>query len=126
MENAIDLKLKDTGSLTNWMLAGGTTGHPIVGEGATEFLWTDRHAFTVTEVSADGKSCVIVEDKATPNFEGMTDSQSYTYEPGTGTGEKLTFKWGAWRRDKGEGYEKRYPKISIKFGVRDKYYDFSF
>ncbi len=127
MENPVNLQLKDTGSLTNWMMTGGNTGHPVVGEGATEFMWTDRHAFTVTSVSADGKLCIIQEDIAHKQFEGMTDQQHYTYERNPNAkAEKLVFKWGAWRRDKGKGYEKRYPKINIKFGIREKYYDFSF
>lgn len=119
---------KDTGSLVNHIMSAGTTGHPVVGEGATEFLWTDRHAFTVTWVSPDGKQCFIVEDIAHKQFEGMTDAQTYTYEHNqNGRVQKLVFKWGAWRRDLGrDHYDKRYPKINIKFGFRDKYYDFSF
>ncbi len=164
-QNAIGLKLRDTGSLTNWMLAGGLSGGPVVGEGATEFHWTDRTAYTVTEVSADGKRCRIVADKAIrSDSNGMSDAQSYTYEAGTGSGEQLVFRNGSWKREIIEvffvdgfyannreavdannynGQElwtdgklnvidgvskitKRYPKITIKFGVRQAYHDYSF
>lgn len=168
----IGLTLRDTGSLTNWILASGLSGVPVVGEGATEFMHTDRHAFTVVEVSKDGKTCYIVEDIATrTDSNGMSDSQQYSYAPNpNGHRIKLVFKWGAWRREtertvftdelntwidanreewndtysyKGtrllsENHvdwiltkglietKKVYNKIHIKFGVRDKHYDYSF
>ena len=87
----------ETGSLVNWVQSA-YTGTPVVGEGATEFHWTDRSAYTVTEVAAGGKSCTIVRDKTRRLFEGMTDAQQYEYSPREGKGEKLVFKWGAWRR----------------------------
>lgn len=116
---------KDTGNVMSWVV--GTGGKPVVGEGATEVCWTDRHAYTVIEVSEDGKRCVIQRDKAIKNFQGMTDSQDYTYERDeNGVKRELVFKWKAWRTDAGKGYETRYPKINMQFGRRDEYYDFSF
>src|SRR6187549_2505121 len=106
MENKINLQLKDTGSLTNWMLAGGSTNNPKVGEGATEYGWTDRYAYWVTWVSEDGKACKLIRAKAVrTDGNGMSESQSYRYERYSNENEgkaiDLVFKWGAWRKDLG-------------------------
>lgn len=129
MENPVNLQLKNTGSLTNWMMAGGSTGEPKVGEGATEFCWTDRTTYWVTYVSEDGKQCNIVRAKAVrTDNNGMSDAQDYRYEHYEKEGEpiRLVFKWGAWRRFEKNSVEKRYPKIAIKFGVMREYHDYSF
>src|SRR6476620_7998717 len=160
----------DTLSVTSWMM--GTGGTPVKGEGATEYLATDRHAFTVTSVSADGKACTIREDIATrADKNGMSDSQSYEYSFNEqGKDEQLVYRWGGWKRVKDEiaftdelndwieknpdlwhenycyngtrlldennrnwllvpgatKMVKRYSKINIRFGIRQKYYDFSY
>lgn len=129
MENKVNLQLKDTGSLTNWIMASGSTNEPKVGEGATEFLWTDRNAYWVTWVSEDGKECEIVRANAIrTDSNGMSDAQSYRYEHFTNEGNptRLYFKWGAWRKYSPNSVETKWPKISIKFGVMREYYDYSF
>lgn len=93
---------------------------PEVGMGCTEILWSDRHAFTVIEVtkSRDGviRRCKVQADKAirTDN-NGMSDCQSYRFErdPNGGILElKLTKK----------GWNHKGTKFSM--GTRDEHYDF--
>lgn len=113
----------ETGNVFNSILSE-SVGFPKIGEGATEFMWTDRRAYTVIYVSLDGKKCSIQEDNAKPLFQGMTDSQSYEYSENlNGHVKALFFKWGAWRTKAKDG---SYPKINIRFGMRNKYHDYSF
>ena len=71
---------------------------PVVGEGATELMYSDRHAYEVLEVNEKEKTCVIQRyaPERTDNL-GMSDSQSYKYEKLTGSPMKLYWKYGAWR-----------------------------
>ena len=122
------MKLKDTGSLTNWLMDTGNTP-PKVGEGATVFGWTDRYAYEVESVAPDGKSCVVYElDAKRVDSNGMSEMQEYEYSrPANPRFKTLVFRWGAWReKSEADWREKKYPKISIRFGIRQKYYDFSF
>ena len=124
-----NVTLKDTGSLTNWMMSSGSKSFPVVGAGATEFGWTDRYAYEVLSVSADGKQCVIVRlDAKRTDTLGMTDSgQEYEYSINPKRKpETLYFKWNAWRRYQPDNWEHKYPKITIRFGIKDEYYEFSF
>ncbi len=53
-----------------------------VGDGATILGWSDRHAATVIEVSANGKRIIIQEDTSTrTDSNGMSDAQSYEFTP---------------------------------------------
>lgn len=119
---------KDTASVFNWMYGTNKRG-PVVGEGATELQWTDRTAYFVDEISADGKECIIERAKAVPEFKGMTDSQSYTYERSTAPIRKhLRFRYGSWFEKYICPWENKvkYSKINISFGHMNEYYDFSF
>jgi len=68
---------------------------PVVGEGATELMYSDRHAYFVTYVSNDGKECKIqrAKHKCLDYYAGQ-----YEVEPDA-EGEELTlrFKYGKWR-----------------------------
>lgn len=116
----------ETGSLINHLSANNPTP-PVVGRGATELMWTDRKAYFVNEVSADGKRCVIEKAHAIRTGDrGMCEAQNYRYER-TGHTIELRYKWGKWRW-KGEqkwNDNKWYP-MNIVFGYMDEYYDFSF
>ena len=98
-----------------------------VGDGCTICYYTDRTPATIVEISEDEKTIKVQEDKAirTDN-NGMSDCQSYEYERDL-NGSIHTFKrtrksknfytdngryddWGTW----------------LCFGVRRKYYDYSF
>ena len=119
---------KETGSIFNSIYGENTRG-PVVGEGATVLHWTDRSAYFVDKVSADGKECVIVRAKAIPQFQGMTDSQYYTYERDKNASPvKLRFRYGSWfvKSFCPEENKTNYFKIRISFGHMTEYYDYSF
>lgn len=93
---------------------------PEVGMGATVLSYTDRHAYTIVEVSKSGKTIKIQEDTATrKDANGMSESQDYEFS----------------RNPKGAIYSARFGKKGWKLmgmtskvlvGVRDFYYDYSF
>jgi len=116
----------ETGSLMNHLRSNNPTP-PVVGKGATELMWTDRHAYFVNEVSEDGKMCVIEKARAIRTDDrGMCEAQDYRYER-TGHTTELRFKWGKWRSQGKDAWNKNkwYP-MNIVFGYMDEYYDFSF
>lgn len=79
------LKLgRDTGSLTNYLLAGSKQPEPVEGMGATIVLWTDRHAATITGVRVirGVRTVFVQEDIATrTDKNGLSESQEYSYAP---------------------------------------------
>jgi hypothetical protein len=120
------LKLGDEimkyGSLQNVMYADSKSSiKPEVGMGATLIMWTDRHAYTIIEVSKNGKTFRMQRDNAIRTDEnGMSDSQSYRYERDT-DGGILTVrlgKNGVWKVLKS--------KTTVGIGFRREYYDYSF
>ena|SRR5688572_14611740 len=105
------------GSLDN-ALAGSSQAVPAVGMGVTILSWTDRDAGTITWVSASGKSFRFREDKATrSDSNGMSESQSYAYEPDPNAPERTARKTKKGWRDKGQ---------KVVIGYRDAYHDYSF
>ncbi len=94
---------------------------PEVGMGATELCWTDRRAYTIIEVSKSGRRFTMQEDKATPLHEGMTESQSWIFDPNpNGCKEIVSLrKDGKWRVKGSNG-------LQVLVGARQKYYDYSF
>lgn len=112
-----------TGSLVNHLYSGSKMPAPEVGMGATRLCWSDRHAATIVEVSKSGKALAIVEDIATRiDKNGMSESQEYTFAPGTGSPVWYTLrKNGAWVR-KGDSIKGE----RLAVGGRSEYHDFSF
>ena len=83
----------ETGSLINHVISGTTNLAPAVGMGVTILGWSDRHAATIVEVSPDGKRVGIVRDVATrTDSNGMSESQSYSFTPGTGNPSFYTLR----------------------------------
>lgn len=70
---------------------------PVVGEGATELLYSDRHAYEVLEVNEAKKTAVLQRYAPTPLFKGMTDSQAYEYKEFEGEPFTVHYKWGSWK-----------------------------
>ena len=93
---------------------------PEVGMGVTVQMYTDRVVFTIVHVSKTGKFFRAVRDNCirTDN-NGMSDYQSYRYEPGSGEPVRFSFgpKSGLYRA-KNFGY--------ATLGVRKAYHDFGF
>lgn len=177
-------KVGVAGGFINQMMGNNKT-YPIVGKGATELMYSDRHAWEVIDTSEDHSRCTIqAYDPERIDNLGMSDSQSYKYEKLTEekrnlvwrskqggcwcvhtkevriipkirkeleqitywTYEAMTEKYGkkiadhVFRKDDEDGtYYKglrlvdgitkeydNYQPISIIFGLKEKYYDFSF
>jgi hypothetical protein len=92
------------------------------GDAATVLMWSDKHAATV--VSYEAGRLVVREDKATRTDDnGMSDTQSYTYEPDP-NGREHTYKWDervGWYEGK-----KSDPSTRLALGYRRTYFDYSF
>jgi hypothetical protein len=159
----------ETGSVINSLMAPNVNSKnntPVVDEGATVFMWTDRHAYTVREISKDGKKVKL--QRCSPkrtDGNGMSDCQSYDYSEHTNNFLDIQLFRGNWtvpstdvawikgmhERSQEEfsqeeyedkffnkhsyglqvvdGYTRsktKYNKISIGFGARREYHDFSF
>ena len=101
---------------------------PKVGMGATEYCYSDRHAYTVVEVLASNRIVVQRDRAIRADKNGMSDSQKYRYElDPKAPREVLIFKktkkvpHGRWVR-KSEGIK----GLAFVIGYRDEHYDFSF
>lgn len=72
---------------------------PIVGQGATIYVGSDRYAYEVLEVSKDRKSCLLQRYELKYK-EGSTyyGNQEYIYDETTLNGglTKLKFRYGQW------------------------------
>lgn len=117
------------GSLQNLMMGSSTGPEPEVGMGATILMWSDRRPATIIGVTrfktgaraGQVKTVTVRVDKATRvDSNGMSDAQSYTFEPDP-DGAEYTFaatKSGGFKTP-GGGY-------GLRVGSRSKYYDYSF
>lgn len=73
-------KITASGSFVNWLLSNNETA-PIVGEGGTEMMYSDRRAFEVLEVLKGGKEVRIQYYKAKrTDKNGMSEAQDYEYK----------------------------------------------
>lgn len=115
------------GSMTNYLSDRPAGFEPEVGMGATILMWSDRRPATIVEVirfktgaqAGQVKAVVIQEDDATRiDSNGMSDAQSYTYEPQPAAA-KETFPKRKDGRFASSG-------VSLRIGSREKYYDYSF
>lgn len=97
---------------------------PKIGMGVTQVMWSDRHPYTIIEISGSGRRMVIQADTAIVVSGNRADgSAEYEYERNP-TGEKLVIsrrKDGVWRQS-GSGRGSSHFAI----GIRREYYDPSF
>lgn len=94
------------------------TATPVVGMGATEVLYSDRHAFTIIEVSKSGKTFKMQRDNARrTDKNGMSDAQAWEFERNP-AGDVVTVRLTK------RGWRATGSKVLV--GVRDEYYDFGF
>lgn len=91
---------------------------PVVGQGATRLMYSDRHACTVIDISESGKTVTVQDDTATRiDSNGQSDAQEYSYTQNPqGEITKFRFTKKGWTAC-GQ---------SLLLGERDEYYDFSF
>ena len=91
-------KIGVAGGFINQMMGNNST-NPIVGDGATILMYSDRHAY---EVSNDGNSCVIREMDAT--FVGSVyGDEKYTYQSNPENHTK-NLEWNSKKQKWGEVY----------------------
>jgi len=114
-----------TASLVNSIYAQTRNPAPEVGMGATICCWTDRHACTVVEVSTSGRVVTVQQDKATRTDNlGVTDAQSYSYEPNPNAPTQV-FTLRRNGRYVAEGSAMKSGEV-LSLGRRDEHYDYSF
>jgi hypothetical protein len=110
----------DYGSPQNLLVANARSAEPVVGEGATVIWYTDRYPATVERLSPSGKTAWLREDRAIrTDHHGMSDSQSYRFEPDPEGRESVAKRQrdGRWKTTGGQ---------IVQFGARDRYWDPSF
>jgi len=109
------------------------TNNVKVGDGATLEMWSDKHAYTIVEISASGKTLTLQRDKATLDknwkpeihpggFAGHCsnqDSQQYTYEQDP-NGKLIKARFSQSRKCW------KYHSETVRVGVRHEYYDYNF
>lgn len=117
----------NTGSMMNHLMDSPSDVTPAVGMGVTELCWTDRRAYTIIEV-VNAKTLRVQKDKATrTDGNGMSDCQSYSYEPDP-EGSIATITLRSTKRGPrwvAKGYSVK-DGNSWKLGIRDEYHDYSF
>ena len=120
-------KVGVAGGFINQMMGNNST-EPVKGGGCTVLSYSDRHPYEVLEVSKDGNSCVIRAMDAKPLHNGITECQDYEYSSNPNfTKEELVWneKKGCWGKMgiRIGGKRKTFSKISIVFGIMEKYWD---
>lgn len=113
------------GSLNNLMLSNAESNTPEVGMGATQVWWTDRKAFTIVKVSADGKTVWATRDIVTrTDAGGPNNAQRYEFETDwDGETDVYTLrKDGRWIR---KGMSMKNGQV-LSIGVRREFYDYGF
>lgn len=97
----------------------GTYGNLQVGTYATEYLWSDRHAYEITEVIDQGHVFIRPLKAIRTDSYGMSDSQTYRYESDPkAVAEEIMLKNGKWR------HVKRYNKANMEKAVARMKEDF--
>lgn len=124
--------------ISNIHIASTAGTEPEVGMGATICHYTDRSAATVVAVRREDGEIREIDvrgDKATrTDTNGVSDAQSYSYEPGDPDKPVQTWRYdskGRLRQVYLDGNGRRRmssvsdgPKLAL--GIRDTYYDYSF
>lgn len=126
------MKLKDTGSLVNWIQGNARGVKPEVGMGVTFLHWTDRNPGTIVEI--DEKSGIIAvqaDDYKRIDKNGFSENQDYEYTPNPMAPKsyfRMNKKTGRWEGISMNPETNRWNKNSqsIYVGEREKYHDFSF
>ena len=122
-----------TGSLINHVLTHNVLpAVPEVGTGATICIWTDRYPATVFRTFAVGKAVIVEtrDDKAERvDDNGISEAQKYEYKIdvlGTKHHWRVSSK-GIEHVYLGEsGRWKKVGSLGVRFGVREKFHDYSF
>lgn len=93
---------------------------PVIGQGATLIMLSDRHAYTIVAITASGKTVKAQRDHTKRiDSNGMSEMQEYEYSP------NVNAEVESFRLHKDGSYRNKYgTKLSI--GERYSYHDYSF
>ena len=127
--------MKFYGSVVNRMEENRdyTKGNIEVGTFATQYLWSDRHAYEVIEVINQSHLILrrLTAIRTDKNYQ--SECQEYRFESNKNgaTMEIKRRKNGGWNlirryEQDGKQHARAVEKVSISFGVADEYYDYSF
>lgn len=103
-----------------------------VGDGVTEYLWSDRVPYEVTKVIDQTHIFIRPMDYERTDNNGMSECQDYKYISNPNRKElEMRFKYNHWYEiqhytDKEGKPHRRSIKMNITIGVMERYYDFSF
>ena len=89
--------IKETGSVMNHLMSGNKD-LPVVGKGATELLYSDRHAYEVTRVENNKawiKQCITKRIDKNDHF---SETQEYDYSQLSEHEQEIVFRNNHWRR----------------------------
>ena len=92
-------KIKWYGDINNRLKEGKMLVDKIeVGTQLTEYLWSDRHAYEVTQVIDQKHIFIRVLKAIRTDNNGMSDAQDYRFESDESAKEiELMFKYGKWK-----------------------------
>lgn len=108
-------KVGVAGGFINQMMGNNSTT-PVVGEGATILMYSDRSAYEVIEVSKDGSSCVI-RKMDTKNIGTSYGDERYTYKSNPNN-HTMDLEWSNKKQCWGSvGYS-----VQIIKALKNKYY----
>lgn len=103
---------------------------PVVGKGATQHFWSDRHAYFVESVSADCKDVVLLRAKAERvDDNGMSDMQTYTFKRHPRMDPiRLRFRYGQYYKatPTQDGPTEFVKFNGIMFGYMSEFHDYTF
>lgn len=115
LEKRQSRKVGVAGGFINQMM-GNNSSIPVVGEGATILMYSDREAYQVIEVSDDGLSCVI-QKMDTKNVGKSYGDERYEYSDNP-EGHTKKMEWNAKKSCWGEVWH----KVEIIKSLQKKYF----
>ena len=117
-------QIRGFGNLINRVQEQVKSQAPTIGMGATELLYSDRHAYTVVEIFSPKKIKVQQDQAIRVDKNGCSESQTYVYKRDrNGSTRVLTLRKNGWWIPEGE---KLRSGTVLSLGKRDEHYDFSF
>ena len=113
------------GSLQNRIAEKSKMPAPVVGMGATELCYSDRHAYEIIEVKDDRHITVRRYDVRRVDHNGMCDLQSYVFTSNENNNTCELFRTinGEWRERYGA---RKLGSTRWAVGYASEYYDYSF
>ena len=115
------VNVRGYGSLQNAMYNQSRSATPVVGMGATELMYSDRHPYTIIEVINPKRIKVRADRAIRVDKKGESEQQDYKYiqqhdTPGIILVLNKSGRWKQFKNPKGS---------TFLIGKREEYYDFT-